>query len=157
MKRKISIAWLVLAVLLAFGVSAANRVQYRARLIGANEVPPVMTTAYGSMRINSVNWGSELTFKLEVYDIPTVTAAHIHCAPVGVNGPVGVTLYSGGPVNVDGLLASGTISAPDAGNGCGWMTVENIVNAINAGNAYVNVHTTVHPAGEIRGQLKVTP
>jgi hypothetical protein len=157
MKRKMSTAWLLIAMIFALGISAANSLQYRARLHGANEVPPVMTTAHGSMRINPVNWGSELAFKLAVFDIPTVVAAHIHCAPVGVNGPVGVTLYAGGPIEVNGLLASGVISAPDAGNGCGWTTVADVVSAIESGGAYVNVHTTAHPSGEIRGQLKVSP
>jgi len=33
------------------------------------------------------------------------------------------------------------------------MTLRDLLNEIKDGNAYVNVHTTQNPAGEIRGQL----
>lgn len=156
-KIKSYILWLLISSIFILGVSAAASVQYRARLLGANEVPSVVTTARGSVRIKPLAGGSELAYKIDVHNIPTVTASHIHCAPVGVNGPVGVTLYAGPPVDVEGLLVSSTFSAPDAGNACGWVTLDDVVNAIVSGNAYVNVHTTTHPAGEIRGQLQVFP
>jgi hypothetical protein len=95
-------------------------------------------------------------------------AAHIHCAPVGENGPVGVTLYGpvppgGGSVNV--FVVQSTITDPDVGNACGWADLAAVVAAMRSGNAYVNVHTDdgVDPAdtgpgdfqsGELRGQIK---
>jgi hypothetical protein len=79
---------------------------------------------------------------------------------------VGVTLFMGSPGSgpFDGVLASGTITAPDAGNNCGWATLADVVVAMQSGNTYVNVHTNdgVDPAntgpgdfpgGEIRGQI----
>jgi hypothetical protein len=33
-------------------------------------------------------------------------------------------------------------------------TIADLVADIKAGNAYVNVHTTEHPGGEIRGQIQ---
>ena len=86
--------------------------------------------------------------------MPTIWgAAHIHCAPTGVNGPIGVTLFSGAPVSVNGTLAQGPILAPDLGNGCGWLDVDDVIDDLGMGNTYINVHTLQNLAGEIRGQV----
>jgi hypothetical protein len=79
---------------------------------------------------------------------------------------VGVTLFMGMPGSgpVSGVLAQGKITAPDPGNGCGWMTLSDVLRAMRTGNAYVNVHTNDgvdppntgpgdFPGGEIRGQI----
>jgi hypothetical protein len=50
-------------------------------------------------------------------------------------------------------LAQETITSPDDGNACGWQSLADVIAAIEAGDAYVNVHTTTVPSGEIRGQL----
>jgi hypothetical protein len=62
------------------------------------------------------------------------------------------------------VLASGEITAPNPGNACGWVTLDDVVAAMLSGNAYVNVHTNDgvaptntgpgdFPGGEIRGQI----
>jgi len=70
------------------------------------------------------------------------TAAHIHAGPVGVAGPVVVTL-----------------SAPDArGNarGCREVTHElHMELHMHPDQYYVNVHNANYPAGAIRGQLSL--
>lgn len=126
---------------------------FRAHLSGDEEVPPVETNAQGQATFKFNDDATELEFRLNVANIDDVVAAHIHCAPEGVNGPVGVTLFSGGPVSPNGVLAKGTIMAPDDGNGCGWEDLEDVQMAMKNGDAYVNVHTLAHPPGEIRGQL----
>jgi hypothetical protein len=101
-----------------------------------------------------------------VSNIENVFAAHIHCGAKRVNGPVGVTLFMGTPGGgaISGTLAKGTITAPDPGNLCGWMDLDDVVAAMISGNAYVNVHTNDgvaptntgpgdFPGGEIRGQI----
>lgn len=125
---------------------------FRAGLTGAEEVEPVDTRARGRV-VLFARTGS-IDHRLIVSNAREVIAAHIHCAPMAENGPVGVTLYAGGPVTVNGTLAHGPILAPDTGNNCGWATVGDVAAAAASGNAYVNVHTTAHPGGEIRGQLK---
>lgn len=137
------------------GVSAARwRPQnFRAHLSGDEEVPPVDTDAQGQAIFRLDRSGTELTYKLIVANIEDVVAAHIHCAPAGENGPVGVTLFSGGPTSDDGVLARGTIRAPDDGNGCGWGTLDEVIAAMRSGETYVNVHTLANPPGEIRGQV----
>lgn len=138
------------------GVAAAsdeNR-NFRTHLSGDNEVPPVETDAQGQATFQLDRAGTELRYKLIVANIENVVAAHIHCAPAGQNGLVGVTLFSGGPTSESGILAEGTIAEPDDGNGCGWTTLDEVVEAMRGGNAYVNVHTAQNPPGEIRGQIR---
>lgn len=126
---------------------------FRAHLSGENEVPPVDTDAQGQAVFQLDRSGTELTYKLIVANIENVVAAHIHCAPTGENGPVGVTLFSGGPTSEAGVLAEDTVTDPDDGNACGWETLDDVVDAIENGVAYVNVHTLANPPGEIRGQV----
>ena len=42
-------------------------------------------------------------------------------------------------------------SAPAAA--IGINTIDDVIQAVANGNAYVNIHTTTNPGGEIRGQL----
>lgn len=132
----------------------APRRNARAMLSGDEEVPPVDTDAFGLAHFKFARDFSTLRYGLKVVRIENVLAAHIHCAPQGVNGPVGVTLFSDGPVTVNGLLVRDTVTAPDEGNACGWETLEDVALAIRNGYAYVNVHTTAYPSGEIRGQVE---
>jgi hypothetical protein len=156
--KRILILFLVMALTLAFTatVAAAEKTRptvYLAHLSGDQEVPPVKTDARGKAGFVPNSDASAMNYQLLVMNIENVVASHIHCAPEGVNGPVGVTLFAGGPVSPDGVLAQGTITAPDDGNSCGWQSLADVIAAIEAGDAYVNVHTTTVPSGEIRGQL----
>lgn len=124
----------------------------RAQLTGDEEAPPVDTPARGTMVI-VVN-PNGVSYNLVVNNARDIVAAHIHCAPLGVNGPVGVTLFAGSPLTKNGILASGPILAPDTSNGCGWLDLDDVAAAIESGDTYVNVHTLSHLPGEIRGQLE---
>jgi Cu/Zn superoxide dismutase len=137
---------------------------FAAPLSGDQEVPARDTPATGVAKFKLREDG--LLFKVNVENIENVFAAHIHCGAVGVNGPVGVTLFMGSPAGgaFDGTLAEGTITAPDPGNGCGWADLAAVLAAIESGATYVNVHTNDgvdppntgpgdFPGGEIRGQV----
>ena len=146
------------AVFEIFRVQGGNNddVDFEAILTGDQEVPPVATEMEGEADIELKN--GRLQFDLTVDDNTNeIFAAHIHCAPPGVNGPVGVTLFMGSFTRESGRLAKGNITAPDANNGCGWTDIDDIIAAMQSGNAYVNVHTTAEsggvPSGEIRGNL----
>jgi hypothetical protein len=148
-------------VLLALSLSVALAVlpstvsagtNFVAPMSGDEEVPPVETQARGVAKFKLRDQG--LVFKVNVANIEDVVASHIHCGAVGVNGPIGVTLFAGGPVSVNGTLAKGVITAPDEDNGCGWTDLDAVVAALESGNTYVNVHTVANPGGEIRGQVK---
>ncbi len=134
------------------GARGQNR-NFRAHLSGDEEVDPVDTNAQGQAIFQLSKGGDELSFKLIVANIDNVVAAHIHCAPAGQEGPVGVTLFEGEATSESGTLAEGTITEPDEGNSCGWESLADVVEAIRSGEAYVNVHTAANPGGEIRGQI----
>jgi len=141
-------------VVLRIAPSRPGQQVFNTHLTGAEEVPPVETQASGEAILRFQGDFSEMNFKLIVTHIQDAVAAHIHCAPDAVNGPVGVTLFSGDPTTINGILAQGTTTSPDEGNACGWGTLADVVAAIQDGSAYVNVHTLANPAGEIRGQLR---
>lgn len=143
------------ALLVALPVQANGDRNFVAPLDGGQENPPVATHATGVAKFQFSDDGSALAFQLIVANIDNVFAAHIHCGPVGVNGPVGVTLFFGTPVTVNGILAQGTLTAPNPGNVCAWETLADVQAAMLSGDTYVNVHTNPGtPSGEIRGQIK---
>ncbi|MDX1435530.1 MAG: CHRD domain-containing protein [Anaerolineales bacterium] len=148
-------AFVVLAMML-MSATLANRPAYSASLRGENEVPPVVTDARGRFAAKVNPSETALRVKVQVTHISDVFAAHIHCGAPGVNGPVGVTLFSGGPVSFGspGFLTDATFTAPNAGNACGWETIADVVDAMESGGAYVNVHTLGVPSGEIRGNIQ---
>jgi len=170
MKNKILILTLIaLAMLVIASVAYAASQTFTASLSGAEEVPPRNTDATGSAFFQLSDDGTRLTYTVSVANIENVFASHIHCGAKGVSGPVGVTLFMGTPGGgpISGTLAKGTITAPDAGNSCGWATLADVVAAMNSGNTYVNVHTNDgvaptntgpgdFPSGEIRGQITRT-
>lgn len=153
-KRSIFLLLILALTLFAVASVAAqgNSNNFRAHLHGGEEVPPVDTNAQGQVIVKFNSDGS-LSYKVIVANIKNVRVAHIHCGVVGVSGPIGVTLYGGPTVTTNGILAQATVTAPDAGNACGWETIGDVLAAAQSGGAYVNVHTDANPPGEIRGQL----
>jgi len=152
---------LVLALVVAAPAAAASQRNFRAHLVGSNEVPAVVTNAQGQAIINISKDESSLEFKLIVANIENVTQAHIHCGSEGVAGPVVVFLYGLGPtVSPNGVLSEGVrtnanvIARPDSAACPGGVgNFADLVAKIRSGQAYVNVHTVTNPGGEIRGQL----
>ena len=150
--RKIGFHIITVISALALADAATAQGNFRAHLNGASEVPPVETKAQG--QFNAKLRDADLSYRLNVANLQNIVAAHIHCAPMDANGPVGVTLFLGAPVTTNGTLASGPILAPDAGNACGWADVDDIIDALETGDTYINVHTLQHLSGEIRGQVR---
>jgi CHRD domain len=158
---------LIAMLVLALAPAAVAGDNFVAPLSGDEEVPARDTQAVGVATFKLSDDGAALEFKLNVANIENVAAAHIHCGAVGVNGPVGVTLFGAAPAggSVNGTLAEGTITAPDPGNACGWTDLAAVLAAIESGATYVNVHTNDgvappntgpgdFPGGEIRGQIR---
>lgn len=120
---------------------------FRAVMTGVQEVPAVTTTATGTAYLTLIG-SSALNFRIEVANITGVTAAHIHGpAPAGVATGVLVPLYSSAATGAfTGTLVQGTAPAPSG------ITFDSLLVLLRNANAYVNVHTTANPDGEIRGQ-----
>jgi hypothetical protein len=167
MRKTIVLVLTAALALLALAPTAWAGENFVAPLSGDQEVPARDTQAVGVATFKLSDDGTALLFKINVANIDNVVAAHIHCGAVGVNGPVGVTLFGGaaGGGVTNGTLAEGTITAPDPGNACGWTDLDAVLAAIESGDAYVNVHTNDgvdppntgpgdFPGGEIRGQIR---
>lgn len=107
-------------------------------LSGAQEVPPVNTQASGSSSITVIG-DKVITGRVEVRNL-NATAAHIHEAPAGQNGPVIIPLVKTGD-NVWAVPGNTVLTSAQ-------------FDAYRSGNLYVNVHSAANPAGEIRVQLK---
>jgi hypothetical protein len=136
-------------------------------LIGYEEVPAVSTTANGEFRGRISRDESEINYELSYSDLEgDVQQAHIHLGQPGVNGGIVVFLCSNlgnGPAGTQPCppppaTISGTLRASDmvglaAGQGIAAGEFGELVRAVRAGKTYVNVHSTKHPGGEIRGQI----
>lgn len=135
--------------------------QFIAHLTGDEEVPPVDNQAQGQATFRLSADGSEIRYRLIVANIEDVMMAHIHRAPAGENGPVVVWLYPDAPPpqlidgRFNGVLATGVITEEDLTGPLGEDgTMEDLVELMRSGEAYVNVHTTANPGGEVRGQIR---
>jgi hypothetical protein len=154
-RRVLLVSVVTLVVFLAAASAIAANGTFTAHLTGANEVPPVETKARGQTVFMLSPDGTALHYRLVVANIQDITAAHIHLAPAGVNGPVVAFLFMGpAPGRTNGNLAQGTITAADLIGPLAGMEMEDLLKEIESGNTYVNVHTLVNPAGEVRGQIR---
>ena len=137
----------------------ASARNFRAHLDGDSEVHEVVTRARGQAQFQLSNDGASISYKLIVANIENVTMAHIHLAPAEVNGPVVVWLYPSGPPpdliegRFSGVLAEGVITDDSLTGPLAGATLDDLLDEIRSGNAYVNVHTSQYGAGEIRGQI----
>lgn len=133
---------------------------YRARLSGFNEVPPILSKGSGIFKSTVDGTGTSLTYSLTFSALSSdATASHIHFGQPGVNGGV-MAFICGGPkppCPVGGGTVTGTIVAADildiAAQGISAGNFAEFLEVLRSGNAYINVHTTAHPSGEIRGQI----
>lgn len=168
--RSIRVLLIVVVSLLAIGASvptsAASRT-YVAHLNGDNEVPANGSRAQGQAIFKVSQDGTEIEYKLVVANIDNVVASHIHLAPAGVNGPVVAFLFgqaSAGGGSSSGVLATGTITSANLVGPLTGMPLSALIEALDADDAYVNVHTNDgvdptntgpgdFPGGEIRGQI----
>lgn len=129
------------------------------RLSGGNEVPPVETQASGQAIFQLSKDDSFLTFRLLVASIENVTQAHVHLGGPGENGPVVAWLYPGAPPpelipgRFSGILAEGVITGAELVGPLAGQPLSTLLEAMRTGRAYVNVHTSENPGGEIRGQI----
>jgi hypothetical protein len=133
-----SVRTLVVSVALVAIGGAALAADLKLRLTGAEETPPVTTSASGTGTI-SIAADKSVSGTVKTAGIEG-TVAHIHVGAPGQSGPPIITLEKG---------ADGAWSVPT-----GSKLTDDQYASFKAGNLYVNVHSAEHKAGEIRGQLK---
>jgi hypothetical protein len=130
-------AMLAAATFALASVSAVAQ-DVKVKLVGAEETPPVTSSASGSGTI-MIGADKSVSGSVKTTGIEGV-AAHIHSGAVGQSGPPIITLTKG---------ADGTWTVP-----AGAKLTDEQYAAFKAGGLYVNVHSADHKGGEIRGQLK---
>lgn len=123
--------------------------QMQSLLTGHQEVPAVFSTGYGVVMMdisgNNLTVSGSFSGLTTPFDPNVAGGAHIHIGSVGRNGDVAVLLNA--TVDPDG--SSGVF---EAGNNTFELDSETLQAIINR-EAYVNIHTTGFPGGEIRGQI----
>src|SRR5262245_13363237 len=146
-----------------------TKIALRANLVGTQEVPIVSTTGSGRFEAvvdtvaNTITW----TLKYEALE-GTVTQAHVHIGQRNVNGgisfffcsnlttpapPPGTQACPAPPATITGVITPENIIGP-TGQGVPTMAFAEVVENIKAGLAYANVHSSLAPGGEVRGQVR---
>lgn len=134
-----------------------DKMEFEALGLGKFEVPPVASDTKAELELEVNKKLTKIKYELEVENGTGIIFAHLHCAPVGENGPVVAFVFGPVPegVNVDGDLSKGTITDADIRPTACGSTVAEVVHSIKAGNVYLNVHSLANRSGEVRGQVKM--
>ncbi len=134
-----------------------------ASLSGADEVPEVDTGASGVGHYQLRDGGTTLEFQHSLRRLRDVVAAHLHLGAEGENGPVVAFLIPADLSSlsrrestllrrrIEGSLTGSNLTGPLAG-----QPLDALIAEIEAGNVYVNVHSSRVPSGELRGQVELS-
>jgi CHRD domain len=175
-RRRIQLAGAValLAVLGVVGAAIAGGGGHKIseKLTGYEEVPAISTDGSGKFQARIARFGDEIRYRLSYRDLEgAVQQAHIHLGQEGVNGGISVFLCSNlgngpagtqacppSPATVSGEIGPEDVIGPgptatSPGQGIEVGAFDELVDAIDAGVTYANVHTMKWPGGEIRAQL----
>lgn len=125
----------------------------------------LVTPGQGNASLRVV--GRTIRYELGYADTEgTVTQAHIHIGERATTGGVAAFLCSNlgnapagtprcpGSGRVSGTVTAAQVVGTAAEQGVAAGEISDLIRAIQAGAAYVNVHTDDFPAGEIRGDLR---
>src|SRR6185436_9741171 len=137
--RKPGIALAAATLMTSIFVSGAvlEMAPIKINLTGAEEVPPVQTSAKGTGSI-TVGDDKSVSGSVKTTGIKG-TMAHIHQGAKGENGPPIITLTKSGD----------EWAVPP-----GAKLTDEQLKSLKDGHLYVNVHSDAHKGGEIRAQLK---
>ena len=123
----------------SYGVSASLKAS--SEVPKPSGVPAGATGKFTGTAVELANNKARITWKLTFSHLSgQAIAAHIHIGKAGKAGPVALALC--GPCR-SGQKGKGTLTHAQLAK-------------LEAGSAYVNVHTQKNAGGEIRGQIKLT-
>lgn len=134
----------------------AQALTYHAQLSGKNEIPALSTPSGGTFTLTVAPGGSSVHYVLKLTDITNVTVARLREGKAGATGTILLTVY-GGPTKsgtFSGTLTQGSFAAGKLEGALKGKTIADFVALVKAGAVYLNVGTSAHPKGEIRGQLE---
>jgi hypothetical protein len=147
--------------------------QYRVTMNGANESPANSSLGFGNGEIDYNNVLHTLFVGFFFSNLTgTTTASHIHAATASpFTGTAGVATttptFAGFPLGVTGGVYTNTLDLTQSSswnaafvsaNGGTFASAEAaLASAMASGEAYLNVHSSFAPGGEIRGFLVAVP
>lgn len=150
----------------SYAIAGSNTNNFKGDpMLGYAENPDVSTTGVGSFDAKLSSDGSSLHYVVSYSGLEgNVLQSHVHFGKTAVNGGVSFFLCSNlgnGPAGTPPCPQSGTvegdIEAADVigptAQGIEAGNLAEIVDAMRAGHAYANVHSSKWPTGEIRAQL----
>ena len=168
--KNLSACSLLLSAAFASPLASADTQKVVAGLNSYREVPSVSSRAGGRFEADVDRKAGTITYELSFSGLQgDVQQAHIHVGQRSVNGAVSVFLCqteaSPDPTGlaprcpqsgkVTGILqAANMIEGPIVSQGIAPGQFNELIAAIRAGVAYVNVHSSKFPGGEVRGQLR---
>jgi hypothetical protein len=150
----------IASVVATTAVAGGGGGSIREELTGFEEVPVVSTEGTGKFRAKIGS--TQIDYRLSYEDLEggAVSAAHIHLGQPNVNGAVAAFLCGGGgqePCPASPGTVTGTITAanvmPISTQSLPAGAFDELVDRIEDGFTYVNVHTAASPGGEVRGQI----
>ena len=160
----------LVGALASFAIAQSGPRQFNADpMRGTFEVPAVSTVAAGEFeaRLEDTSTGPELRYTLSYSGLQgTVTQAHIHFGQSFATGAIVAwlceTATNNNPTTDEQCPQSGTVEGvitPAQVVQAGTQQIkagefDELVEAMRAGLAYANVHTTETPTGEIRAQIR---
>jgi hypothetical protein len=156
-------ALVVLAVGSYAGAGDSKKMVRSDPLTGYQEATPagVSSSAGGSFEATIDDAAETIDYTLSYSGLEaSATQAHVHFGNRFTSGGVSAFLCGGGgkpACPTSSGTVSGTITAADVigptAQGIAAGEFDELVDAIRAGVTYANVHSTLFPAGEIRGQI----
>jgi hypothetical protein len=168
--KRLQILIIVMVGLLATA-TVGRADQIRALLTGYEETPAAVSTTGRGVFIATIDPnGDTIHYRLTFNALQApVTQSHIHVGQLSIGGSVVIFLcQTAANPDPTGLAPQ----CPQQGTVTGKITAANVIagsqapqqlaagdlaaviTAIRAGATYANVHTTVSPGGEIRGQIR---
>lgn len=160
-------------LLVCTGMANAAVITYKATLSGLSEAPPNSSPATGQTTVTIDDVTGMMTVNAVFSGLTgTTTASHIHCCTaVPGAGNIGVATslptFPAFPLGVSAGDYTETFDLLDAATyNSGFLTANGgsvdaartaLMAGMSAGRAYLNIHTTAFPPGEIRGFLAEVP
>jgi hypothetical protein len=152
-----------LLLFITLAAAADEGTRFRAELVGTQEVPAIFTAGSAIFEMRVLDNDTRIEFQLTYENLTAPPlAAHVHFGQRGVSGGVSFFFCGGGgkpacPASSSGTV-TGTVVAADVigptAQGIAAGDLAAILQMIRAGFGYANMHTPLHPGGEIRGQLR---
>lgn len=145
---------LILVSTTGWNFTSAAKSQFRGKLEGDKVVPPVKSSATGVIKFKIKN--DTISYDLNASGLADATGAQIHKGGAGKVGDTIVDLFKAGKLSKtpNGIVIVGKINASNLVGPLAGNKTSDLVSALSTNKTYVQIQTTAHPDGEIRGQIR---